>query len=133
MILIMLFSSCKKDIGLDRDEIKGLFGEWEWIQTTGGLAGINATSLTTRDKEKIEFTKAGYYKKFVNDELVQKLRYHVTDNEPAVLHGLLIEFKNTVFDRKNNLINQTFKISSDTLELREDVMDGFSYYYVRIR
>jgi hypothetical protein len=126
---IFLSSTCKKAIQVPDQELKKIFGKWEWLETSGGFAGKITTPSKAGYSERIEFSNDGVYQKFRNDSLTDKKQFSfsqktsIQTGKPAWVLSL---------NEGSNSMAVSFS-GQDTLMLNEQVYDGFSYSYVRIK
>lgn len=68
IFLVVIFVSwygCKKDDSFISSS--SIIGEWSWISTCGGIAGICYTPKTTNQRINLVFTVDSMYKSFTND------------------------------------------------------------------
>lgn len=49
-----------------------IYGEWEWIQTTGGIAGVEKTPGTEGYSARLIFSKNGDFKYLKNGSIVSE-------------------------------------------------------------
>jgi hypothetical protein len=94
-----------------------IIGEWSWISSCGGIAGICYNPKSTNEKIKIVFTEDSVYNSYLNDTLKTSARFHIYKNG--------INFENS--------ISQTFLVSHDTLYLNDFCCDGYNSNYKRVR
>jgi hypothetical protein len=114
---------------------KDLLGEWIWVLKSGGIAGI---SKTPDDGFNIHYLFNDSKLKITeNAKDYPAMRYSVTEKK-SLLSNQLTNFLilNSADCPTCQLMQEyTFQISKakDTLQLNEDVYDGFNYTFVRKR
>jgi hypothetical protein len=131
----MIFSSCRKDISLPDPSLSKLFGSWEWVQTSGGLAGQIKNPATEGQTQSVEFSSTGIYKLFINGEQKSKTKYSLS--YLTAVHNadspVLVTYENLGSGHQSDdIVKQylTFK-GEDTLYLNDECVDCFNYVYVR--
>jgi hypothetical protein len=102
-----------------------LVGSWQYMTSSGGFTGKMAV-WEPNSNVMIEFTKNSKYKRSENNKIT------IEDN------FTLKRAKSMVSGEEENLIgytsnspDQSYRISNDTLYLRDEIADGFSYIFVR--
>lgn len=115
--------SCSKDNG----EINtGLEGEWNWIRSSGGLAGVTYTPENTGENRKLVISNDSI-KYFTNSALVLKIKYEI---ETVDLHN---ESREMIIRESDNIFRQFFEINQDDLILTDYCSDCFVNEYKRIK
>lgn len=118
---ICLLISCKKDAPTN----SSIVGKWQWIKTTGGIAGITTTPQSTHQtwtfafNADLTYTEAGT---MFDEPLLGKYQVTVANNIPTL---------NLVTN--NNVLAQYSYMAPihDTLYLYEQYADGFTSTFVR--
>lgn len=133
--LSIFLTGCKKDIDVPKQELNNLFGTWEWVQSSGGFAGITTSPLTEGHTIKLEFNENGIYKEFKNGEKIDKRKFSFIEGKSIYTadNSTLIEYEKTgVLNRKENFTSQSIIFfSNDTLQLNDECYDCFSRLYVK--
>jgi hypothetical protein len=76
LLVIIVFSlGCKKDDSFISSS--SLIGEWSWLSTCGGIAGICYTPKSTNQRINLVFTVDSTYRSFINDTLKDSGIFHV--------------------------------------------------------
>lgn len=124
LISLTIFSCEKEDTNLS-----GLIGKWNWVSSTGGIAGITYTPKSIGYTKTIEFTGDSIFRLYRNDTLIveskyQLIRYKSIYNQDS---ALLINYGNG-FMRQSYINNYP-----DTLFLRDECFDCFIHRYIRIK
>ncbi|MDC9721667.1 MAG: hypothetical protein PSN34_02685 [Urechidicola sp.] len=123
LLAITLLVGCTND---DDSNINSkLIGEWNWIETSGGIGGWYYTPESTGEERSIIITN-NIIKKYVDGELVAELNYTIDQvNSPYGGYDDLIIYENEIFDQRivldgNDLILYDYNVS-----------DGFQSEYQR--
>ncbi len=73
--LLILFTFAFSLISCRKDEISTpLVGEWKWVKSTGGIAGIT-TESDEKNQRTITFSSDGNYKMIINNTLAANQKY----------------------------------------------------------
>ncbi len=78
-------------------------GNWNWISSSGGIAGITETPESTGDERKIEITTDSL-KGYINGSLNFKSKITIETNEPREVIVLENGFRIIVDFNDNNLL-----------------------------
>jgi len=121
---LILFFSCSDD----RLEPKELIGKWNWLSSSGGIAGTIYTPENTGDNILIEFTSDSIFKRYLNDSLIMESTFSIQISKSIYDHD---STQMLVFEDAYML--QSFELQSpDELVLFDEVYDGFINHYKRI-
>lgn len=137
LVIVLLCAGCRKDIILPDKDLEKLFGKWEWLESSGGIAGRSMNPSTTGHPRTVEFTKNGLYKVYEKDKLLYKIEYSISVSTPANSLSnkvFLIKYKNASRYQKNtgSMIPQSLRfIATDTLYLVDWCADCFGHSYAR--
>jgi len=110
-------------------ELKKIFGKWQWVESSGGFAGKITTPAKAGYSERIEFSNEGIYHKFKNDSLIDRKSFSfsqktsIQTGKPAWVLSL----------NEGSIPMAVSFSGQDTLMLNEQVHDGFSHTYVRMK
>lgn len=74
-IIIVSIYGCKKDESFISSS--SIIGEWSWISTCGGIAGICYTPKTTNQSINLVFTVDSMYQSIINDTIKDSGKFHV--------------------------------------------------------
>lgn len=103
-----------------------LFGFWYWLYSTGGIAGLTQTPATVGYTRTFAFDGIGNFYEFRNNILFKRARYDLV-------------FKPTIFGTTSQVLVITgypeMIVSFPnfrTLNLTENVFDGFSLTFTRL-
>ncbi len=134
-LIILIITSCRKDIKMPSTEMEKIYGEWEWVKTYGGWGGSESTPSSTGTTASIEFDRKGNYKNFVNGKLELKLRYSITERYSSFNQttGLYISYKhNKLFNHSEYGSDQGVGFGGqDSLFIADEGNDGSGYIYIR--
>lgn len=72
--ILILVISCDKECG--DANISELRGDWEWIESTGGFAGITITPETEMATQSLKINKT-HYEAYRNDSLMFRSEYDI--------------------------------------------------------
>lgn len=114
-----LMMQCSTDKNLP--ENKSILGKWNWIESTGGIAGVTLTPKSTGNTITLEISK-NTIKKFVNGNLESELQY-------------TIEIGSSIFGGDKPIIvyendsKSSFEIKNNLLILNEECYDCFESKY----
>jgi hypothetical protein len=127
--------SCQKEKDpTNRDKIAG---EWIWIKSYGGMTGGEIlTPENTGIEKTMTFFKNDTVEITENGQLAEKTNYFVS-KEKSQLFNDLHDF--VTIDYKYPLSDTVITVSmryiiqklTDTLLLKDDVVDGYGHLYVR--
>jgi len=122
MLSTLLIVSCEEDTLPD-----GLIGKWEWISSSGGIAGITETPESTGNNIEIVFTANSTFMMYRNDSLIVERKYDIIEAKSILNHKLtkMISFDDDQF-------RKSFLVTPEELYLADEVYDGFTYRYKRI-
>lgn len=124
LTMVMSIQSCKK-IQVPNAEARKIFGEWNFITSSGGLFG-KGDSQRYIHGDWVEFSEKG------------KLKIHYVDGAKKTIK-FTIEMQKSIIDHQlrptllygNNLIEEGYEISKDTLIMNQEAYDGFQYVFIR--
>ncbi|NMH29269.1 hypothetical protein [Flavobacterium silvaticum] len=98
-----------------------IIGQWNWIQSTGGLAGVTESPESTGNTITLTISDTSV-KRYVNGTLASESAYTI-DIQPSIFGG---EATMLIFPED---MKQSFEISNDILHLNDEFADGFSSTY----
>jgi len=124
--MTILCNGCAKDDTFISSS--SLIGEWSWISTCGGIAGICYTPKSTNQRINLVLTVDSMYKSFINDTLKDSGKFHVYKLISA-------DTKDTSNVLQYGSASQTFLIIRDTLYFPKGDLcfDCFSTNYKRTK
>ena len=121
--LILAITSCSKDIKTSNGST--LNGKWNWVESSGGLAGKTETPATTGKVITIEISN-GIIKYFENG--VQTVSDSFTTKIQNSIRG---ENKNMII-YKSGRPNQSFELNEKQLILFDECYDCYQSNYSKI-
>lgn len=116
LLLVLILFSCEHEDRKSDIQSYILSGKWNWIESSGGFAGITYTPESTGEKIIIEFTSGSEYREYRNGELRLEDNYRI--------HGDTVIFK--------SILRKTYNIKGNMLILDEGCCDLFVHKYKRI-
>ncbi len=135
LILAIIATNCRKEIIVPDPELENLFGNWEWIQTSGGIGGITFTPATEGYTIELEFNKNGIYKSFKDGKKTEKRKFYLTEGQSILSSetAYIIEYDKTgLFNCNTHIVNQSVEFAGqDTLYLHDECWDCYGYIYVK--
>jgi len=120
IIGIMVLSCSKSDDNQNLD----LFGQWNWISSSGGITGTTQTPETTGEIRKLEIS-SHVIKSYLNGRLNSEIRYTI-ETRNSLLYN---EPREMIV--QNNDVLLIFDLNENELVLTGDCNDCFSSTYVR--
>jgi hypothetical protein len=75
LVIIVSIYGCKKDDSFISSS--SIIGEWSWISTCGGIAGVCYTPKSTNQRINLVFTVDSMYKSIINDTIKDSGKFHV--------------------------------------------------------
>jgi hypothetical protein len=106
-----------------------LFGNWEWRQSTGGIAGRTETPTTRKYREKLVLQSSGFYEVIRDDSLAAKGQFSIrreatqlrADSTYVIRWEGLLPLHSTIVELQG----------ADTLRLTDLCVDCYEHLYVR--
>ncbi|QKG81054.1 hypothetical protein [Tenuifilum thalassicum] len=139
MLTVFLFSlSCSEDITTLAEIKEKLIGEWEWVQSEGGLSGTEVlTPETTGIYRYIKFNEKDTVLVWENNENVQTTSYCLQREESILKNreSIILTINYKYFNNNDTIILPMRYIIvkiGRTLILEEDVYDGYKHWYTRL-
>ena len=122
--VLSVYPGCKKT-GVSPFSM--LYHRWEWVQSSGGIAGVVQTPQSEGYTRAIAFTEEGVFTVYQDNAAIISSTYTIIRAE-SILDNQ--EYDMIVFE--NALLESAIiQLSGDTLILREEVFDGFTHTYRR--
>ena len=82
-ITILLITSCSK-ADLPTKESKNIIGEWEWIESRGGLSGDAVlTPETQSETRQLIFKDNGKYRDCIDDKVEDRGKYTIVEKSDS--------------------------------------------------
>jgi len=128
LFLFVLLASCSSE-NSNVTASKKLEGKWNWIQSTGGIAGTTNTPQSSNQVIYIEFS-GNSFKKYINGKL-------------SADHTFIIKTDKSIFGGERQMIvndnpityfpPMSYEIDGNKLSLSEECYDCFGSQYERIK
>jgi hypothetical protein len=131
--ILIIISSCSKDIDLPNSDAEKLIGSWKWVESSGGFSGRIISPSTEGYTKNLEFLKNGIYTESRNKKWYTDLQYtfhkaHSIYSTESVYQIKYLKTPNNSYDNES----QSFQFSgNDTLYLKDECHDCYSHIYVR--
>ena len=142
VLIVTLLSACKKD--KLENEFDAFEGKWKWIYTLSRTSLFSDWDTRLRPENRaydayVEFTNEGTIKLFIDDQLLEEVKYRVVDETQA---GNYLQLR-LDFNTKTNDLNLSgergFALNNDTLSFGGFLFNSYeksqdeinSGYYVR--
>lgn len=120
LIALILAVSCSKS------DSHQLTGSWEWVSTTGGIAGITETPQSAGIQKTLRIDDEFMYY-YENGDLVNQVAYKIIKAASLFSQGTVKQI-----EMEGSSIRQSFLAGDLTLVLKEEVYDGFQHTYIRL-
>jgi hypothetical protein len=133
IVLFCLVSlDCSKEEAPTAPTPTGIYGSWNWIESTGGISGNQVlTPASVGYSIRISFTTDGTFQRFRNDTLVGTSGYSISRQKTDFSTDSLDVI---VFQDSAHFIRQfIYSASSDSLALGDLCYDCFSHVYTRMK
>jgi hypothetical protein len=141
LIFLIMFSffSCKKDDN-NSQHPDTVVGEWTWLKSYGGFTGGDIkTPENTNIIRKVVLKSNGSFLMTDNGETVQRTTYF-TSTEKSILYNDTFDFLTVNFKYKSSgtdsitlPIRFIIRSMKDSLNIEEDVFDGYKHEYLRTK
>ena len=122
--LVILVSCQKRKCGFD--ETHYLQGNWEWVKTYGGLAGITETPASTGNTMLLELASGGNFTITKNSVITEQGNYN-TDTQFCYHRN----YTRSALKLGNAMLLTIERNDADTLILAEEYADGLTHIYTR--
>jgi hypothetical protein len=123
---LLLFSCGDENPNLDNSN--KLLGKWDWVESTGGLAGMIYTPKSTGNSKMLEFNDSICFY-YVDAKLQNKRKFEIK----KIKYTNEIDSVNMIeYDNSSILQQVTFR-SNDTLVLIDNCFDCYVNVYKRKR
>jgi hypothetical protein len=127
--VLLSISGCQGRAAPERPELPGLIGTWEWVGTSGGIAGDSRTPRPDDPRITVRFDPAGKALFHSDGEVAREQRYRVSSEITIFGPG---ELPVLYFDDEE--LGRVVGIDGNgaALTLSDNVYDGFSLQYRRV-
>ena len=131
LILAFFIDSCKKDIIVPKENFNKLFGTWELLYSTGGIAG-DTINYANEDNIRILYKKNGIFKKYKNYKRINKMTFKFEEDATSSSKGkYIISYSEGKFSKKMPVSHWFEFLGNDTLILTDICADCYTSTYVR--
>lgn len=121
--LVFVVAACST--GLD-PEIEDLVGEWDWVESSGGIAGLTLTPASTGETMTLRFTESGVVELSRDGAVTSTSDYTVSTAEDG--KSRTVAYTASPF----GFPSQTLGFDGeDVMVLSDPCCDGFTYRWVR--
>lgn len=120
ILSFIILSGCtRKKVNTEESEI---IGNWNWVESFGGIAGILETPESTGNTIQLDIS-SNTIKKYVNGVLESSLSYSIETGDSGILGGTqeMIIYEND--------FRQSFILTGNTLLLYDECDDCFQHEY----
>jgi len=124
-VFVLSLSAC----GDGSDPVPGLFGTWEWVGTSGGIAGDSRSPRPEDPRITVRFDPGGTAVFRRDGEVAREQRYRLSSE--VTIFGSE-ELPVLYFDDEDLGRVVRMEDSGTTLTLSDNVYDGFSLHYRRV-
>jgi hypothetical protein len=127
-VSVVMLIACKNKKTMSEQAVASeLTGKWSYVSSIGGFTG-KMPAWPEGTKVIIEFTKDKTYRRFENGKEMSTARYELKETKSFVTGETA-----TIIDYVADAIDQSYTINGDTLNLRDEVADGFNFVFVKSR
>lgn len=127
-LLVLIFIICQFYACTDdTPKASELIGKWNWISSSGGIAGSTYTPEITGETIILEFNSNSDYKMFRNDSLIIDCQFSIIKAESIYNHEITDMIECNGYLRRSFLFN-----AEGDLILADEAYDGFTSQYERI-
>ncbi len=124
-IVSVLF--CLLVMGCEAEKVNsGIVGNWQWVVSQGGIAGLTIKPSET-DQRQMIFDSKGNFSLIQNGKTTISAHYELK-NAKSITSAELVPM--IVFPNQDAM-NMSYTIKNDSLFLFDEVYDGFGHTYVR--
>ncbi len=101
-----------------------IYQTWDWVQSSGGIAGVTNTPASTGYREQAVYRLDGRYELYRNDSLIRSTTYTITYKE---INGT----GHSVILYADDQVEQIMQLEGDTLKLSDQCADCFDHVFAR--
>ncbi len=133
-LVILSYSCKKKDAGTDSFK-QQLIGDWDWVNSVGGIDGSTRTPVTDGRSKFIRFDSAGKCHSFIDGVETEAMNFTIKpgsdkkDGEESRI--ITFSKKDEAPNDKQGYSQHVMFRGKDTLILQDDCDDCFTNLYVR--
>ncbi len=123
LVVVLLGASCDDHTPVPNS----IIGKWNWISSTGGIAGSTYTPQNTGESIRLEFSSDSMYSQYLNDSLLYRCAFSIIQSESIYNNELTQMIECTGFLRRSF----SFDLEGNLL-LSDEAADGYIRQYERI-
>lgn len=127
IVLFFALMACESENAAPQE--KTLVGKWEWVVSTGGIAGMTIKA-SENNRKQLLFTTDGDFEMFENGKSKIKTKYQIKDGKSITSTELVPMI---YFLPDSTYWHQSYQLKGDSLFLFDEVYDGFGHTYVRTK
>jgi hypothetical protein len=126
VIVFALFglTGCTKNT--DNTTLTDLTGNWEWVKSSGGIAGVVQTPKTLGYTYHVTYTKDGRYLQYDKDGKLAYDESYIVSQATSILDN---KERNMVTLDSSTMFS--FEIRNDSLFLYQEAYDGINVTFVK--
>lgn len=123
-LVVASASACAQGTG--PDSFDRILGRWDWVESSGGIAGVTQTPASTGHSMLLQFLPVGQVRLFEDGALVRTVTYSALEDASG-------DFVDVAYNPPlMGFASQTATFPTDgELVLTDPCCDGFTYRYVR--
>lgn len=130
-LLTTLSNGCIRETSPVSPASSGIYGTWQWVKSTGGIAGTEQTPGTTGYTVVLVFTADGTYKYYRNTTLIETAHFTIR-REQVTGYPNMIDVIH--YEHEESHISQAISFNGkDTLNLGDLCIDCFGHQYIRVQ
>lgn len=115
----------------DTEQEASLSGNWQWLRSTGSIAGITVTPENSGKRMEIQFTQDKVFNKYVDDQLVYTSPYTIQLKDSIIQYTTLALFESAGLGFDHQVEQQFRIIDTNTLLLIDPCCDNFTFEFER--
>ena len=127
---LLTTTACQKDIDIPDESLEDLFGEWQWVESTGGISGEIITPNSEGYEMTYTYTKKGIHKYYKGDVEQFRVEYELIEkiNPFTGKDGYMINY---LSDGDTYLPDQYLVLNGDELMLYDECTDCYTLMFSR--
>lgn len=122
LLLIIIFVSCSNNNDDDDSIDNQLVGSWNWLESSGGIAGTTTTPASTGNTMTMVISNNSL-KQFTNGNLTLQTNYTIEVRKSEIFGG---QREMIIYE---NGFKKSFEIKGDKLTLFDECSDCFQSMY----
>ena len=137
-LFLWSFTGCNNNDGgvIDEDmnaKLVLLAGSWQWVQSTGSIAGVTITPESSGKQMEIEFTNNHVFNKKVDEQLVYTSPFilKIEGDKTIITYTTLALFEGVGLGFDHQVEQELKVINSNKLLLIDPCCDNFTFEFIR--